>query len=144
LADAGLTATRARIERRNPQRAPLLRTGVSYDEDSGDVGAPSLVVELRRFTIATYIVTKVRKEPSSDRTHRHIEGVCTQDGTHYTRAQVVSSIKSGNVWKTSADGYEAVIEPVTFCPAKNCYASPYIRTNPDSTKKDNLENLEAC
>jgi hypothetical protein len=25
-----------------------------------------------------------------------------------------------------------------------CAASPYIRSNPDSTKKDNLENLDAC
>jgi hypothetical protein len=25
-----------------------------------------------------------------------------------------------------------------------CAASPYTRSNPDSTKKDNLENLDAC
>jgi hypothetical protein len=94
--------------------------------------------------MATYVVTRVRKERSDDRSHEHIEGVCTISGTHYTRKEVVDSIKAGNVWKTSADGYEAVIEPMQYCPKQRCTATPYIRTNPDSTKKDNLENLDHC
>lgn len=94
--------------------------------------------------MAIYIVTKVRKESSSDGTHRHVEGVCTNAGVHYTRKEVVDSINAGNLWKTSADGYEAIIETVNSCPKPNCSATPYIRTNPDSTKKDNLENLDAC
>jgi hypothetical protein len=94
--------------------------------------------------MATYTVTKVRKELSDDGTHEHIEGVCITDGTHYSRAEVVKSIKAGNTWKTSADGYQATIEPISHCPRVACYATPYIRTNPDSTKKDNLENLDRC
>ena len=94
--------------------------------------------------MATYTVTKVRKELSDDGTHEHIEGVCTSDDTHYTRAEVVESINAGNTWKTSAGGYEATIEPISYCPRANCYARPYIRTNPDSTKEDNLENLDVC
>lgn len=94
--------------------------------------------------MATYVVTRVRKETSEDRTHEHIEGVCTDDGTHYTRRQVVDSINAGNTWKTSAGGYEAIIEPIMYCPRAGCPATPYIRTNPDSTKKDNLENLDRC
>jgi len=94
--------------------------------------------------VATYTVTKVRKELSADGTHRHIEGVCTSSGTHYTRQEVVDSIKAGNTWKTSADGYEATIATMTYCPKTNCLAKPYIKTNPDSTKKDNLENLDSC
>jgi hypothetical protein len=94
--------------------------------------------------MATYTVTKVRKESSTDGTHMHIEGVCTNDGTHYTRKQVVDSINAGNTWKSSADGYEATIEAIAYCPKANCYAKPYIKTKPDSTKKDNLENLDAC
>ena len=94
--------------------------------------------------MATYTVTKVRKELSADQTHRHIEGVCTAAGVHYTRKDVVSSIDAGNTWKTSADGYDAVIEKVTYCPAVACMATPYIKTKPDSTKKDNLENLDPC
>ena len=94
--------------------------------------------------MATYFVTKVRKETSADRTHRHIEGVCTNSGTHYTRKEVVTSIDAGNLWKTSADGYEATIEKITYCPQAACLATPYIKTKPDSTKKDNLENLDPC
>ena len=94
--------------------------------------------------MASYTVTKVRKENSADGTHRHIEGVCTDAGTHYTRQQVVDSINAGNTWKTSADGYSATIGVLSYCPKSNCLAKPYIKTKPDSTKKDNLENLDAC
>jgi uncharacterized protein DUF3892 len=94
--------------------------------------------------MATYTVTRVRKERSEDRTHHHIEGVCTNSGTHYSRREVVTSIDAGNTWKTSADGYEATITQITYCPRPACLASPYIKTNPDSTKKDNLENLDSC
>ncbi|HEU5001165.1 MAG TPA: DUF3892 domain-containing protein [Actinomycetota bacterium] len=96
--------------------------------------------------MATHVVTKVRKEwalSGTDR-HRHIEGVCTSDGTHYTRKEVVNSINAGNTWKTQADGYEAVIKTMTYCPHARCLATPYIKTNPDSTKKDNLDNLDEC
>lgn len=94
--------------------------------------------------MATFTVTHVRKETSADGTHEHIEGVCTDADVHYTRRQVVDSINAGNTWQTSAGGYKAVIEPITYCPRTGCYATPYIRTNPDSTKKDNLENLDRC
>jgi hypothetical protein len=92
--------------------------------------------------MATYIVTRVRKELSADGTHRHIEGVWTDTGDHYTRREVVDSIDKGNIWQTSADGYEAVIHAVMYCLQKRCYATPYIATNPDSPKRDNLENLD--
>jgi hypothetical protein len=94
--------------------------------------------------MTTYTITKVRKETSSDGSHKHIEGVCTTAGVHYTRKQVVDSIKAGNVWKTSADGYTATVETMSYCPRSGCLATPYIKTKPDSTKKDNLENLDAC
>jgi hypothetical protein len=94
--------------------------------------------------MAIYTVTKVRKEQSADGTHKHIEGVCMSDNTHYTRQQVVDSIDAGNTWKTSAGGYEATIETLKFCPKANCLAQPYIKTLPDSMKKDNLENLDLC
>lgn len=92
--------------------------------------------------MATYIVTRVRKEYSADGTHRHIAGVVTDDDVHYTRQEVVDSIWAGNVWKTQAEGYEAVIEPVPYCPQGICLAAPYLKTNPDSPGKDNLENLD--
>jgi Protein of unknown function (DUF3892) len=96
-------------------------------------------------TVASYTVTGVRKETSKDGTHKHIAGVCTSNGTYYSREDVIASINAGDTWKTSADGYEATIKVVDRCPhGTNCEAAPYIQTNPDSTKKDNLENLDAC
>ena len=75
--------------------------------------------------MATYIVTRVRKELSADGTHRHIEGVFTDADVHYTRLEVVDSIWAGNVWKTQADGYEAVIEAVPYCPQGICLADAH-------------------
>jgi len=63
--------------------------------------------------MATYIVTRVRKEFSADGTHRHIEGVFTDADVHHTRKEVVDSIWADNVWKSQADGYEAVTRSVT-------------------------------
>lgn len=93
--------------------------------------------------MTSYIVTKVRKELSSDGSHRHIEGVCVE-GLHYTRRQVVDSINSGSTWKTSSGGYEATIKVMGSCTHAGCTASPYLKTNPDSSKLDNLENLPEC
>ncbi|GAA4481306.1 DUF3892 domain-containing protein [Microbacterium panaciterrae] len=91
--------------------------------------------------LATYTVTKVRRERSADGTHRHLEGVITSTGTHYTRRQVADSINVGNTWVTSAGASTAIIHTLRYCPARACIASPYLATNPDSTKLDNLENL---
>ena len=92
--------------------------------------------------MATYIVTGVRKERCGDGIHQHIEGVCTEDGRHYTRKEVVDSITGHNTWKTKAGGYEETIEKMNKCP--RCSSTPYIKTRPDSTKLDNLDNLPSC
>lgn len=91
--------------------------------------------------MSTYTVVKVRKETSADRTHRHIEGVITTAGVHYTRREVVDSINAGNTWQSSGGGYTATIHTLTYCFRASCYATPYIATNRDSSKQDNLENL---
>jgi hypothetical protein len=89
-------------------------------------------------------VTKVRRELSSDRTHRHIEGVCTIANIHYTRKEVVNGIERGEDWHTSAGGKTAKIKPMKYCPAAACLASPYITTAPDHTIENNLETLPEC
>lgn len=94
--------------------------------------------------MATYIVRKVRVEAAPDGRHEHIEGVCTSTGAHYTRKEVVDSLRAGNVWKTSAGDYEAMIQAVNYCPQAACMASPYITTNATSAQLDNLENLPRC
>lgn len=89
-------------------------------------------------------VTKVRRERSADGTHHHLEGVCTTSGTHYTRREVVDGINRGEDWHTSAGGKTAKIKPMTYCPAANCFATPYITTSPDRTTENNLEKLPDC
>jgi Protein of unknown function (DUF3892) len=91
-----------------------------------------------------YTVTNVRKESPSTGSHRHVEGVCTATGTHYTRREVVTSINAGNTWVTYAGGKRARIKPITYCPKPDCYASPYITTEPEHTEQNDLENLPEC
>jgi len=92
----------------------------------------------------TCMVTRVRREWSSDGSHRHIEGVCTTANDHYTRRDVVDSIAQGNLWITSAGGSTAVIKPITYCPTLACHSTPYITTSPDHTAANNLEALPDC
>jgi hypothetical protein len=92
----------------------------------------------------TYRVTNVRMQTSFDETHEHIEGVCTTSGAHYTRQEVVDSLRAGNTWITSAHGQEAVIQETRHCPRTGCGATPYIRTAPTSPTRDSLEDLPRC
>lgn len=94
--------------------------------------------------MATYIVTQVHKEFAPDRRHRHIIGVCTDDGVYYRRLDVVDSIRAGNAWRTRTSGHEAKIEVVSFCPHRLCMASPYIQTHADATGQDYLDQLDEC
>jgi hypothetical protein len=80
-------------------------------------------------------VTKVRREWSADRTHRHLEGVCATSGVHYTRKQVVDGINRGEDWHTSAGGKTAKIKPMHYCPSPTCFASPYITTLPITPRR---------
>ena len=68
---------------------------------------------------------------------------------HPTLCGMLVEVEDGRVLSVKGDpdnpdGYEATIEPITYCPHAGCLATPYIKTNPDSTKKDNLEKLDAC
>ncbi len=94
--------------------------------------------------MADYTVTGVRKVLAEDFTHRHIEGVCTDDRVHHTVRAVVYSIRAGNTWKTKLGGYEETIKVADECPVPGCIVAPYIETNPWSPRKDNLENLDLC
>ncbi|HUP68367.1 MAG TPA: DUF3892 domain-containing protein [Acidimicrobiales bacterium] len=89
-------------------------------------------------------VTKVRKEQSKSRTHEHIEGVCTSDGVHHSRAEVVAGLRLGEDWHTSAGGTTAEIRVIEECPYLGCKETPYITTAPDHTTANNLDNLPTC
>jgi Protein of unknown function (DUF3892) len=90
------------------------------------------------------VVTGVRTETSSDRTHEHIKGVCRANGSYSSRDEVVAAIDRGETWKTSAGGTFATIKKVRFCPVPKCILSPYITTAPDHTPENNLDNLPRC
>lgn len=94
--------------------------------------------------MAIYTVTGVRKVMSDDLSHRHIEGVCTDDDVHHVLGDVVDSINAGNTWSTKAYGFEETIRVVDRCPVEGCTAAPYIETKPWSRRRDNLENLNLC
>jgi len=64
------------------------------------------------------IVTKVRKERSSDGTHEHIAGVCLQDGTYRARVAVVAGLDAGQDWRTFGGGTYAVIHKVSLLPGR--------------------------
>jgi len=90
------------------------------------------------------VVTRTRKEPSSDGTHQHIAGVCTAEGNYSTRTQVVAGLDRGESWTTSGGGSPARIKKISYCPRTGCYLSPYITTAPDHTTANNLDNLPPC
>ena len=91
--------------------------------------------------MAQFTVVRVRKEWSSDRSHRHIEGVLTAANRYFTNQEVVTSIEAGDIWNSSVEGFTARIGIQGYCPVPTCHAKPYLRTNPDSCELDNLENL---
>lgn len=94
--------------------------------------------------VATYYVTRVRRELSEDASHRHIEGVCTRRGIYYTRAEVVLSLLNGHIWQTLAGRSSARILTTARCPHPDCALSPYIATDPAADADRNLENLDDC
>ena len=89
-------------------------------------------------------VTRVRKELSSDGTHKHIQGVCSADNAYYSRAQVVAGIDRGELWETSGGGRRARVKKIQYCPHGTCDLSPYITRAPDHTTENNLDNLPLC
>ena len=93
--------------------------------------------------MAEHFVIGVRKAMSADATHRHISEVCTAGPIHYTRQEVIDSIREGDRWMTLASGNRAEIHIVGTCPHEGCNLGPYIATNPNGTDQDNLENLDA-
>lgn len=92
--------------------------------------------------MSEYIVTRVRHELAADATHRHISGVYTQGAIHFTRQEVIDSIRAGNSFRTLAAAGSARIHIVDCCRHDGCGLAPYIATNPDGTGRDDLEEVD--
>jgi hypothetical protein len=45
---------------------------------------------------------------------------------------------------TYADGAYARIHEMKYCPHFACIATPYLRSAPDATTENNLDNLPRC
>jgi hypothetical protein len=92
----------------------------------------------------TYYVKKVRKESvrTNGGTHEHIVGVLPGAGNYYSNQEVVDSIAASNEWLTDAEGEpKAKIRQLGYCPVTDCYHKPYLTTDADSSRRNNLENL---
>ena len=92
----------------------------------------------------TYYVKKVRKESvrTNAGVHEHIVGVLTAAGIYYSNKEVVDSISAFNEWFTDVEGEpKAKIRSLSYCPAVGCLHTPYITTEADSSRRNNLENL---
>lgn len=98
----------------------------------------------KKASMSEYIVTGVRKALSADGTHRHISEVCTQGAIYFTRQEVIDCIWAGHTFRTLVDGHSVEVHIIESCIHTGCLLGPYIATDPDSTDKDNLENLEPC
>lgn len=74
--------------------------------------------------------------------HRHIETLCLEDGRRVAKATAISNIENkSESYYTTADGQTANVEVVQRC--SRC-ASKYLRTDRDTTTKDNLLELPDC
>lgn len=94
--------------------------------------------------MATYEITAVRTEKTESDPHEHITRVRVNGATSgegYSRATVIADLKnpSGDRYYTEAGGERADVI-VVGCP--HCTFSDYITTEPDSTKANNLLDLE--
>jgi hypothetical protein len=90
------------------------------------------------------VVTRVRKVQAPDGEHQHIGGVCTSDGSYFSRHDVARSLDSGEEWWSESGGTRARIRKAPFCPVPGCLTFPYLTTAPDHTSANNLENLPGC
>jgi hypothetical protein len=93
--------------------------------------------------LAAYRVTGTGKGTEvTGGNHRHITKLCLEDGRQVPKATAISNIDSGiESYYTFADGQRANVEVVQRC--ARCYAK-YLRTDADTTTKDNLLSLPDC
>ncbi|MCA1694804.1 MAG: hypothetical protein LC749_08765 [Actinobacteria bacterium] len=72
------------------------------------------------------VVTGIKVQRSADRSHDHIVGVWTQEGSYRTNRQLVKSIQSGERWYSTAGAEQVPISWIPWCTAMNCGEGPYL------------------
>lgn len=74
--------------------------------------------------------------------HYHIDAICLEDRRRLSKDVAIRNIRfRTETYYTFADGQRAEVEVSTQC--SQCY-SEYLRTNRDSTTKNNLVELPDC
>ena len=74
--------------------------------------------------------------------HRHIVTLCLEDGRRIPKAVAIRNTRlRAETYYTFRAGQRAEVEVSTQCPL--CY-SEYLRTNQDSTTRNNLLELPDC
>jgi hypothetical protein len=94
-------------------------------------------------TLADYRVTKTDKASEwNGGQHKHIVALCLEGGRRVAKATAIANIEAKiESYYTYADGQRANVEVVQRC--IRC-SSKYLRTDRDSTIKDNLLSLPDC
>ena len=90
------------------------------------------------------VVTRVRKVQAPEGRHEHIAGVCTVEGSYFTRQEVASSLDAGEDWWSEGGGTRTRIRKAPYCPVQGCLTFPYLTTAPDHSPANNLEHLSRC
>jgi hypothetical protein len=93
--------------------------------------------------MASYRVVRTDKESTSAGDyHRHIAALCLEGGRRVPKLQAIRNIRTGaESYYTYADGQRAEVEVANRC--SQCY-SEYLRTNKDTSTKNNLLSLPDC
>jgi hypothetical protein len=93
--------------------------------------------------MASYRVDRTDKETAwQGGSHRHIAALCLEDRRRVAKAAAIANIKAGREsYYTYAGGQRAEVEVASRC--TRC-ASEYLRTNRDTTTKNNLLELPDC
>ncbi len=93
--------------------------------------------------MASYRVDRTDKEyVYAGSAHRHIAAICLEDGRKVAKATAIYNIQSGReAYWTTGDGLRANVEVIARC--AKC-TSAYLRTDRDTTTKDNLLSLPDC
>ena len=93
--------------------------------------------------MASYRVDRTDKESVwQGGSHRHIAALCLEDRRRVPKAKAIANIKSGlETYYTYAGGLRAEVEVASRC--SRC-SSEFLRTNRDTTTKNNLLELPDC
>jgi Protein of unknown function (DUF3892) len=94
-------------------------------------------------SMASYRVDATYKESvSAGGEHRHIVSLCLEDGRRIPKAIAIRNTRlRAETYYTLRQGQRAEVEVSTQCP--RCHGE-YLRTNQDSTTKNNLLELPDC